>query len=445
MSPVLRIDPEQRFTCSQCGRCCRRWDVLVTEAERDSYVRRNVARWFRETDDGAEGIHLRPSGFGGQAAHDPFEAVAGWRGFYRIRARPDGACGFLSEQNRCRLHEEMGAAAKPLTCRMFPFTFHPAQASVVVTASFGCPTIVENRGELVSGDAMRRSLEALRDEWPASDRGVYPANRLREDASARQEAGHHTFVAGRAIDAPSIRILRESLLRMLARADGGTVDLRANVQRMAKALDDLTRRRVLRLNDADFSEYIKLTLPFAAQSTAAIAAVPPGRIGRLMQFGFLYVIAATRYGIEHRADSAWSKRVAGVRMLAHFHRLAPAIGRVNVRALKQVRLDINAPDIQPVAYHYLRASIEALGARHRPVLDDFAIAVSCLNAAGALAVMNSEAAGQPIDRRSFSEALMESVDVLQAGDGGLLGWALPRLAAGVEALKLLSAPTRSDH
>jgi hypothetical protein len=328
---------------------------------------------------------------------------------------------------------------------MFPFKFNPAPGAVVVTASFGCPTIVGNRGELVSSEAGRRSIEA-----------TYKAASMPSTDAVRRE-----FVAGRSIDAASIRILRESLLRMLARADHGAIDLRANLHRIARTLDDLTRSRVLRLADADFAEYIKLTLPYAAAKDEQLASPKltceggPGRIGRLMQFGFLYVVAATRYGIEHRADGPWSKRIAGIRMLAHFHRLAPAMGRVNVRVLKQQRIDLNAPAIQPVAYHYLRASIEALGARDRPILDDLAIAVSCLNAACALAVMNAHASGRPtrgphdadfascggIDRESFSEALMESVDVLQADERGLLGWALPRLASGVEALKVLSAST----
>jgi len=379
--------------------------VLVTQAERDSYNKRDVARWFRETDRDSEG-----------AEREPFEPVSGWRGYYRIRSRSDGACGFLSSADRCRIHEELGAAAKPLTCRMFPFRFHPGAGGATVTASFGCPTIAANRGEPLS----EQSLESLYEEHEAR-----PIITPRE------------LVRGRSIDARSIYIIRESLLRMLSRADGGVVDLRANVQRIALALDDLTRSRVLRLSDADFAEYIKLTLPYAAASTSAARPARPGRIGRLMQFGFLYVVAATRYGIEHRSDSVWSKRIAGIRMLAHFHRLAPAIGRVNVGALKD-RVDINAADIQPVVYHYLRASLEGLGARPRPLLDDLAIAVSCLNAACALAVMNADAMRRRIDRESFSDALMESVDVLQAGERGLLGWALPRLAAGVEALKVLA-------
>lgn len=385
--------------------------MLITEAERDTYVKRGVARWFRETDSPTEGTD-----------RDPFEPVPGWRGYYRIRSRTDGACGFLSSDDRCRIHEELGAAAKPLTCRMFPFKFHPVAGGAVATASFGCPTIVANRGELVSSDALERLFQE----------GTQPRVRASRD-----------FVVGRSIDNASIHIIRESLLRMLARADDGVVDLRVNAQRIATALDDLTRRRVLRLSDADFAEYIKLTLPYAAASTKAVEPRAPNRIGRLMQFGFLYLVAATRYGIDHRADSTWSIRLARLHMLAHFHRLAPAMDRVNVGALGRMRVDINAPEIQPVAYHYLRASIEALGARERSILDDLAIAVSCLNAACAFAVMHAHATGRPIDRQSFSDALMESVDVLHADDRGLLGWALPRLAGGVEALKLLSAPTDS--
>ena len=384
--------------------------MLISEAERDTYVKRGVARWFRETDSPTEGTD-----------RDPFEPVPGWRGYYRIRSRSDGACGFLSSDDRCRIHEELGATAKPLTCRMFPFKFHPVAGGAVVTASFGCPTIVANRGEPVSTEVLR---------------GLFAEQPSITDTQPKRQ-----FVTGRTIDHASIHVIRETLLRMLARADDGVIDLRANGQRIAAALDDLTRSRVLRLPDGDFAEYITLTLPYAAGSTKAVEPSPPGRIGRLMQFGFLYLVAATRYGIDHRGDSTWSIRLARLHMLAHFHRLAPAMDRINVSALRRMRVDINAPEIQPVAYHYLRASIETLGARERPILDDLAIAVSCLNAACALAVMHAHATGQPIDRELFSAALMESVDVLHADDRGLLGWALPRLAGGVEALKLLSAPT----
>jgi Fe-S-cluster containining protein len=381
----------------------------VSAAEREGYARRNVATWFRETGATSEGTD-----------RDPFEPVAGWRGFYRIRTREDGSCGFLSDDNRCRIHEELGAAAKPLTCRMFPFTFHPVAGGAVVTASFGCPTIVANHGELVSSKALEGFVN---DDVAATFR-----SRL-----TRQ------FVAGRTIDNSSLHIIRESLLRILARADHGAIDVRANMQRIASLFDDLTRSRVLRLPDADFAEYIKLTAPYAATSTKASDSQPPGAIGRLMQFGFLFVVCATRYGIEHRTASRFARRLAGLRLLAHFHGLAPGVDRVNVRALRTQQIDLNAPEIQGVAYHYLRSSIEAIGARERPIVDDFAIAVSCLNAARGLAVMNAHTAGRPVNREIFSEALMESVDVLQAEGSAAMRWALPRLASGVEALRLCGA------
>jgi lysine-N-methylase len=50
---------------------------------------------------------------------------------------------------RCRIHEQFGAAAKPLGCRVFPFQISATfagEASVV--GRFDCPTVRQNLGEL---------------------------------------------------------------------------------------------------------------------------------------------------------------------------------------------------------------------------------------------------------------------------------------------------------
>ena len=47
--------------------------------------------------------------------------------------------------------------------------------------------------------------------------------------------------------------LREGLLAMLKRE---SADLRDNIRRIAATLDDLTRSRVLALDDAGFAEYV---------------------------------------------------------------------------------------------------------------------------------------------------------------------------------------------
>ena len=371
--------------------------------------RKNAAQWFRDDASSAEG-----------AAGDPFEPVSGWRGYHRIRKRADGACGFLSANHRCRIHEQLGGNQKPLTCRVFPFSFHAAPAAVIVKTSFGCPTVVANQGPSIAAGLPLEEITALRDDWFAGRHSATP---------------ERVYVAGRSISAASLAVLRDSLKKMLDRTDQrGQIDLHVNVARMALALDDLTRSRVVRLPDADFEEYLRLTLPFAASATAPPAARPPTRVGRLLQHGFLYAVVATRHGLDNPGASRVRLRLQTLWLLAHFHRVAPALGGVNLASLGRGRLDMNAAEIQPLAYHYLRATIASLGAADRPVLDDIAIAVSFLNAAGALAVMTARASGRDIDRAIFSEALMAAVDLVHADDHGLIGRILGRLAGGVQAL-----------
>lgn len=335
----LRIDPEQRFSCSQCGRCCHRFEVVVSAAEIELYRRRNAIAWFRDTG------HLAG------VEREPFEAIPGMSGLQRIRKRADGACGFLSDDNRCRIHEELGAAKKPLTCRLFPYAFRPAVDGVVVTVSFGCPTIVANQGQLIASGDQLIAIESLRDEWFSIPR---PKSRRLE------------LVHGRSMDSRSLQVLRHNLLAML-KADGS---LRINLARVATVLDDLTRSRVLALKDEDFSEYVSLTVPHAAKTPKAPDLRRPGAIARRLQYGFLYAVTAIRADLEHLGQSRMQLRLMRLRLLAHFHGLAPALERVRVRALKQHRVDVDDPEIRPVVFHYLRSTIETLGAHGRPVIDE---------------------------------------------------------------------------
>jgi Fe-S-cluster containining protein len=395
----LRLDPEQRFACAQCGRCCRGFDVVVSAAEVELYQRRNAASWFRGSTIGAE----------------MFEAMPGQPGFHRIRKRDDGACGFLSDDNRCRLHEELGAAKKPLTCRLFPYSFHPSGNSVIVTASFNCPTIAANEGPLIAAAESLVTIESLRKEWFARHPFKSPLAR---------------FVKGRSIDARSIHVLRENWLAMLTRESG---DIRENVRRIATTIDDLTRSRVLALPDDDFQQYIALTVPHAAAKPEPPPAREPGRIARLLQRGFLYAVASIRDDLANPGRSRTQARLMRLRLLAHFHGLAPGTAGVQLGALTRVRADINDPEIRPAVSHYLRSTLHALGASGRPIVDELAIAVSILNAAIAFAAMHADAAGQPVTRAIFIQALTEASDVAHARSA-LLDSMLTRLSAGREAM-----------
>jgi Fe-S-cluster containining protein len=400
----LRLDPSQRFACSQCGRCCRGFDVVVTAAEVDLYRRRNAVAWFDDGDGVGKG--------------DPFETVPGLPGAQRIRKRADGACGFLSSDNRCRIHEELGAAQKPLTCRVFPFNFHSAADGVVVTASFNCPTVAANEGPPVGDGATRAGLESLRKEWFAIHRPKPAAAEL---------------VRGRPMNTRSLLLLRQQLLAMLA-ADGN--DLRSGVRRIAATLDDLTRSRVRSLADAEFAEYLSLTVPHAAARPDAPPPHNGGAIARMLQYGFLYAVVAIRENIEHPSQSRTRLRLRRLQLLAHFHRLSPALDRVNVKALSRRRVDINADDVRPIAFHYLRSTIETLGASGRPIIDELSMAVSYLNAACALAAMHADADGTTVDRDIFIRALTEASDVAHA-QHPILDSILKHFSSGTDAMRAL--------
>jgi Fe-S-cluster containining protein len=371
----------------------------VSDAELELYRRRNIAAWF----DGA----------------DPFERLPGHQHLHTIRKRDDGACVFLNADNKCRIHVELGAARKPLTCRLFPYSFHPAPDATVVTASFACPTIVANQGTPIASGAALEAIESLRKEWGA----------------AAQPRGALELIAGRSIEPRQAKLLRDNLLVMLKRDSG---DIRVNIRRMAATLDDLTRGRVLALADAEFSEYVSLTVPHAATT----ADVPPPRqagwIAALLQYGFLYTVLAVRAGLEYPQPSRAQLRLRRLRLLAHFHGLAPGDTHINVKALARRRVDINHHEIRPIVFHYLGSTIETLGARGMPIVNELAVQVSYLNAARALAAMKADAAGRDADRAMFSEALMEAADVSHA-TSGVLERILNRFAAGTEALWKLAS------
>jgi Fe-S-cluster containining protein len=414
--PALRFDAEQRFTCQQCGRCCRRgWDIALTAGELESYRRADASRFYREREDAPEG-----------AEREPFEPIPGHAAHYRIRKRADGACGFLSPANRCRIHEELGASSKPLTCRLFPFRFHPAESATVMTASFCCPTIVSNEGAPLSSQA--RDLAALRKAW--SREHAEPASRVE-------------LVPGVAMSAGALDKLRSVLRRILDRpgADGAP-DLAANAARLAALLDDLSRHRVVRLKPEAFAEYVALVGEHAATSPRPVAARPPSGLGRLLFRGFLFVVMAGREQIEEagapglRLGLRW--RLA--RLLAHVHGLGPRLGTADLGAARRARADLRQPALRGLAYNYLRATVEGLGTGRRPVLEEMSVAGAFLNAGCALAAMRAAASGKPgPDGDDFAHGLMEAVDLTHTSERSLLGRMLVTLSGGAESLWMVAA------
>jgi Fe-S-cluster containining protein len=401
----LEVSPGQRFTCQQCGMCCRGAWVVVTPAEVDRYRATGVARFY--SDDGAPDA-------------DPFEPVA--HGHFRIRKRADGACGFLSPDDRCRIHEELGGAAKPLACRVFPFRFPTAPGRPLVATSASCPTIVKNEGEPLA--AQLQSLAALRAEWtrafPSPERTLL-------------------FARGRPVEAATVAAIKAALAGILDRGGAESIDgVAGALERMARWLEDLSRHRVARLPPDAFGEYVTLTGRHAAVAAGEVPLARPSAVTRLLARGFLFTVVAVRDQLASEAGGP-RRHLRRLRQLAHLHGLAPATETLDRAARDTVTLDGADLRVPRILAQRLRAMVDALGSGQRPLVDEIAVECATLAAGLDLAAMAARRAGAPrIDAAALTTGITAAAQLAHA-DTGALGSLLPALAGGPDALRLVSA------
>ena len=105
--PVKELPMAQQWDCHACGDCCRMYAVRVTAEEK---ARINGQDWS----DVPELVDVPRIIYEKRIGDD------------RLNHRADGACVFLGPDNRCRIHSKFGAEAKPMACRIYPFTLVPA-------------------------------------------------------------------------------------------------------------------------------------------------------------------------------------------------------------------------------------------------------------------------------------------------------------------------------
>ena len=69
---------------------------------------------------------------------------------YVLNKRPDGTCVFLDEHTRCMIHAKFGEAAKPLACRIYPFSVRAVQHGWRASLRFDCPSMAASQGQPIS-------------------------------------------------------------------------------------------------------------------------------------------------------------------------------------------------------------------------------------------------------------------------------------------------------
>jgi lysine-N-methylase len=143
----IHLPPGARFTCHQCGDCCRSFPVSLSDEETKAYAERD---WSQVLPGHAGPVFFESSTGPGRSARF-------------LHRQVDGSCIFLdSERNLCRIHDKLGEAAKPLACRLFPFTVVPGDLEDPrprVGCHFACKGLAAGDGKPVAGE--RRALESL--------------------------------------------------------------------------------------------------------------------------------------------------------------------------------------------------------------------------------------------------------------------------------------------
>lgn len=123
------LDIVQKFSCRQCGACCRNnWLVTVDEAG----YRRN-REFFCSKGDEAEF----------QQAFILLRAEADYGEYAKIAKKPAGGCCFLTAQNLCGLQQMAGYEYLDTVCQWFPRYPMDTDRGVEISLSFSCPAAVK--------------------------------------------------------------------------------------------------------------------------------------------------------------------------------------------------------------------------------------------------------------------------------------------------------------
>ena len=263
---TILADRGQKFTCRGCAQCCRDLVVHLTPAD--------VERIDRHVGADTAPSYVR-------------------LGRKRVLAKqPNGACVFLTDQDRCRLHADFGPKAKPLACRMFPFTMRLVDKTWQAAIRFDCPTVARSDGE---------SLSAHRDELGGLSRTLSSVITAESDAVelSRGIAGTPSEVRG-AIEA----------IDRCMRSGRSAADFERRFRTAAFVSDMLARAKLEKVRGPRLAELIDILVSGASEELEATPMAPASARGRRL---FRQLIFA--YGTSMSLDDMRRGSFARVAMI----------------------------------------------------------------------------------------------------------------------------------
>lgn len=288
MAPPLELPVLQRWACHNCGGCCRRHLIEITDEERKRILAQG---WEHDAALGAAKI-IVPLG----------------RGRWRLNHTPDGSCVFLNEQGLCRIHAKHGEAAKPLACRVYPYAFHPAGKTVAVSLRYSCPSVVANLGPTAK-EADKEIRRLAKDVVPERRRDFPPPEVSR----------------GQRLDWADFRRLVEALDESFADpAPGFLRNLLGAVFWVSLA----GQASFDKIRGARVAEFLSLIRPAAAGEVPADLTEfdPPSGAGRMMFRSLVgqYARLETTADLDHPWQARW-RNVSGAYRMARGNGLLPRL------------------------------------------------------------------------------------------------------------------------
>lgn len=254
----------QRWSCHSCGLCCRTLVGHLTAAERR---------------------RLDEQGWAQELGVEPYVKIGrGWA----LNKQPDGACVFLDEQNRCKIHAKFGEADKPLACRIFPFSVRPVRGAWQASLRFDCPSVTSSKGQTLGGH--RGWLGELAGQINHGDES--------EDVADFHRGVHAT--------AEELRTLVGRLSRWLSDGERPMTDRLIGATHLTATLYGAKLRRV---RGPRFAELLDLLLE-ALPLDCATQPKPPTAKQRAMlrQYAFAHAEHVTLAEMRSGLAGRWAKR-----------------------------------------------------------------------------------------------------------------------------------------
>jgi lysine-N-methylase len=313
----------QRWSCHSCAYCCRALVVHLTDDDRE---------------------RIEGQGWRERLGVAPFVRIGrGWA----LNKRADGACVFLDHSNRCRIHSEFGEQAKPLACRLYPFSVRSVRGGWLVALRFDCPSVIESKGKPIEQhrfglEETVKGLPDLRPDETAVDlqRGVR--------ASAEEADG----------------VVRR-FTHWLGR---DKLPMTGRLIRAARLTTTLAEATLGKVRGPRFAELLDLLFGAQESESATVPETPTDRQrGMLRQLAFAHAehvsLAELRSGWGSRMRKRWQQLRSARRLLAGRGRAPNLLGlaaNTSIDSIDTVRPATDrVSDVEDILTRYLRARFES--------------------------------------------------------------------------------------